>query len=96
MMMMASWIGTERKGSSLKELDVGDLYDQLETSVTYLKKLADTFGKTARRRFSNARDIAADTASDAEEMMKNNLSASLVLALGLGVIIGYMIRRGSE
>ena len=27
---MASWVGAERKSRSLKELDVGDLYDQLE------------------------------------------------------------------
>jgi hypothetical protein len=28
---MASWVGAARKSRSLKELDVGDLYDQLES-----------------------------------------------------------------
>ena len=26
---MASWVGAERKSRSLKDFDVGDLYDQL-------------------------------------------------------------------
>jgi hypothetical protein len=38
----------------------------------------------------------ADTAHQTEEMMKDNLAASLILAVGLGVFVGYMIRRGSE
>jgi hypothetical protein len=38
----------------------------------------------------------ADTAHDAEATMKDNLDASLILALGLGMLIGYMIRRSSE
>jgi len=33
---MASWVGAERKSRSLKELDVGDLYDQLESMGAYL------------------------------------------------------------
>ena len=42
------------------------------------------------------RAYASDTAHDAEEVMKDNLAASLVLAVGLGVLVGYFIRRGSE
>jgi ElaB/YqjD/DUF883 family membrane-anchored ribosome-binding protein len=33
---------------------------------------------------------------EAEEMMKDNLAASLVVALGVGVLVGYLIRRGTE
>jgi hypothetical protein len=29
-------------------------------------------------------------------MMKENLSASLIVALGVGVLVGYLIRRGTE
>ena len=32
----------------------------------------------------------------AEELMKDNLAASLVVALGVGVLVGYLIRRGTE
>jgi hypothetical protein len=29
-------------------------------------------------------------------MMKDNLAASLFVALGVGVLVGYLIRRGAE
>ena len=93
---MASWVGAERKSRSLKELDVGDLYDQLESMGAYLKELTSGFGKTTSRQFGRARDVVADTAHDAEATMKDNLAASLILAVGLGMLIGYMIRRSSE
>ena len=50
----------------------------------------------ASRQFGRARDYASDAAHDAEEAMRDNLAASLVLAVGLGVVVGYFIRRGSE
>jgi hypothetical protein len=93
---MASWVGAERKRRSLKEIDIDDLYDQLESLGAYLKDLTGAFGKTASRQFGRARDVVADTAHDAEETMKDNLAASLILAVGLGMLIGYMIRRRSE
>jgi hypothetical protein len=95
-MTMASWVGAERKSRSLKELDVGDLYDQLESMGAYLKELTSAFGKSAGRQYGRARDVVADSAHDAEATMKDNLAASLILALGLGMLIGYMIRRSSE
>jgi hypothetical protein len=93
---MASWLGAERRSRSLKGLDVGDLYDQLESIGAYLNELKGAFGKSASRQYGRARDVVADTAHDAEAAMKNNLAASLILALGLGILIGYMIRRSSE
>ena len=36
------------------------------------------------------------TAHEAEELMKDNLAASMVVALGVGVLVGYLIRRGTE
>ena len=46
---MASWVGAERKSRSVKELDVGDLYDQLESMGAYLRELTSGFGKSASR-----------------------------------------------
>jgi hypothetical protein len=40
--------------------------------------------------------MASEAAHEAEETMKDNLAASLVLALGLGVAIGYFISRGKK
>jgi hypothetical protein len=93
---MVSWASLERKGSSSKELDVDELYDQLSTMGAYIKQLTGAFGKVANRRWGHARALVAGTAHDAEETINDNLAASLIIAVGLGVLIGYMIRRGSE
>jgi hypothetical protein len=47
---MVSWSGAERKSSGfLKEVNVADLYDQLDTVGAYLKELTGAFGKLANR-----------------------------------------------
>ena len=94
---MVSWSRAERKaGEFIKELDTDDLYDQLDNMRTYLKELTGAFGKIANRQWGRARGLPVDSAHDTEDLMKDNLAASLILAVGLGVFIGYMIRRGSE
>ncbi len=62
----------------------------------YLKDLTGSFGRIANRQWGRTRHQAAGTVHDAEELMKDNLAASLVVALGVGVLVGYMIRRGTE
>ena len=87
----------EREAARLvNNLDVDDLYDQIETLRSYVAELSSGLGKNASRQFGRARAYASDTAHDAEQVMKDNLAASLVLAVGLGVLVGYFIRRGSE
>ncbi len=94
---MISWGRAEEKaGRYLKELDTDDLRDQLDAMRAYLKDLTGSFGKVANRQWGRARGQAADTVEDAEEIMKDHLAASLVVALGVGVLVGYLIRRGSE
>jgi hypothetical protein len=87
----------ERKAARLvNSIDVDDLYDQIDALRGYVAELSSGLGKKAGRHFDRARAYASDTAHDAEEVMKDNLAASLVLAVGLGVLVGYFIRRGSE
>jgi hypothetical protein len=94
---MVRWSKAERKvGGFIKELDTDDLYDQLDNLRSYLEELTGAFGKIANRQWGRARELAVDTAHDTEDLMKDNLAASLILAVGLGVLVGYMIRRGSE
>jgi len=94
---MVSLARAERKAARfVKDLDIDDVYDQLDTLRGYLNELSQSMGKGAGRQFGRARDFASETAHDAEEAMKDNLAASLVLAVGLGVIVGYLIRRGTE
>jgi hypothetical protein len=86
----------ERSVSRLKDLDIADLQDQLDTLRDYMHELTATVGRGATRHFGRARDFASEAAQEAEEAMKDNLAASLVLAVGLGIVVGYFIRRGTE
>ena len=98
---MTSWSNWGRAAKSkasryLKELDTQDVYDQLDSVRDYLGDLTSSFSKIANRRSGPRPGRALDTAHEAEELMKDNLAASLVVALGVGVLVGYLIRRGTE
>ena len=94
---MLSWPRAERRASRLVNgVDLDDLHEQIDNLRAYVNELAVSAGRNASRNYGRARDYAAETAHEAEELMKDNLAASLVLALGLGLVVGYLIRRGSE
>jgi ElaB/YqjD/DUF883 family membrane-anchored ribosome-binding protein len=98
---MKSWsnwgrAAEHKAGRFVKELDTQDVQDQLDSVRDYLRDLTGSFSKIANRQWGHSRGRAADTVHDAEEMMKDNLAASLVVALGVGVLVGYLIRRGTE
>jgi ElaB/YqjD/DUF883 family membrane-anchored ribosome-binding protein len=90
------WVDRTRDaGRSLKDIELKDLQEQLDSVRDYLSNLATSTSKIANRHWRDTRGRALDTAQEAEQLMKENLAASLVLALGIGVLIGYLIRRGS-
>lgn len=98
---MTSWANWGRAAESktsrfLKELDPQDVYDQLDAVRGYLQDLTGSFGKIANRQWGQARGRVIDRVEEAEDLMKDNLAASLVVALGVGVLVGYLIRRGTE
>lgn len=80
----------------VRDTNADDVYDQIDSLRDYVNELSASVGKTANRRMKQARSAAYSAADDAETLMKDNLAASLVLAAGLGLLIGYLIRRGSE
>ena len=80
----------------MKDVDIDDLYDQLEKLRDNVHQLSQRVGKSASRKYGRARDYASDAAQDAEDLMKDNLAASLILTLGLGVVVGYLIRRSTD
>jgi F0F1-type ATP synthase assembly protein I len=87
---------TRRATKLVKDLDIDDLYDQLDTLSDYVQELSASLSKSASRQFGRARKFAAGATHDAEEAMKDNLAASLILAIGLGVVFGYFICRRTE
>ena len=97
---MVSLARAERKAARFvrdaQDIDLDDLYDQLENLRDYVHDLSQSVGKSATRQYGRARDYASETAREAEELMKDNLAASLILALGLGLVVGYLIRRSTE
>jgi hypothetical protein len=94
---MMHWGRSGDKASHyLKQLDVDNLNDQLDSVRSYLQDLTGSFGKIANRQWGRTRHQALDTVEDTQELMKDNLAASLVVALGVGILVGYFIRRGTE
>lgn len=94
---MVSLARAERKAARFAEnIDIDDLYDQLDTLRGYVQEMSKNVGKSANRQFGRARDYASDAAQEAEEVMKDNLAASMILAVGLGIVVGYFIRRSTE
>lgn len=91
------WGLAERRTSRFgKDLDIDDLYDQIDTLRGYVQELSRGVSKSAGQSYGRARAYAADAAQEAEETMKEHLAASLLLALGLGVVVGYFLRRSTE
>jgi ElaB/YqjD/DUF883 family membrane-anchored ribosome-binding protein len=97
---MVSLARSERKAARLvrgaKDIDLDDLYDHLENLRDYVHELSQNVGKSASRQYGRARAYTSEAAQEAEELMKENLAASLILALGLGLVVGYLIRRSTE
>ena len=87
---------TRRATKLVKDLDVDDLYDRLDSLSDYVRDLSASLSKTASRQFGRARKFASGATQDAEEAVKDNLAASLILAIGLGIVVGYFIHRNTE
>jgi ElaB/YqjD/DUF883 family membrane-anchored ribosome-binding protein len=80
----------------VKDLDIDDLYDQVEKLRDNVHQLSRRVGKSASRQYGRARDYTLEAAQEAEDLMKDNFTASLILALGLGLVVGYFIRRSTD
>ena len=85
----------ERRARSMKD-SVEDFYGQLGNLRELIQELAANAGKSTRWQYGRARNLATEAAEEAEEAMRDNLAASLILALGIGLVVVYLIRRGSE
>ena len=95
---MVSLARAERKATRFVKdnLAIADLYDQLDSLRDYVQELSASTGRNASRQLGRVRAFASDAAHEAEEAMKDNLAASLILAVGLGVLVGYFLHRSTE
>jgi ElaB/YqjD/DUF883 family membrane-anchored ribosome-binding protein len=83
-------------GRLLERIDIPDLSDQRDVVRDYLQELASSISKIANRRWRKALERTLDTVEGTSEIMRDNPAASLVMALGVGLLIGYLIRRGTD
>lgn len=94
---MALWGNIEPAASRfIKDINTDELQDRLDQMREQIGSLTTAFRRSAGRQVGWARHAASDTVDEIEDAMKDNLAASLVVALGVGVVVGYLIRRGSE
>ncbi len=75
-------------------VDPEELYDQLAHLKSQVRDLRQQAGSVASDRARQARDYAFGRIDDAEELVKDNVGASLLLALGVGLAVGFLLRRG--
>ena len=68
---MVSLARTERKAARLvrdvKDIDLDDLYDQLENLRDYVDELSQSVGKSASRQYGRARAYTSEAAKEAEK-----------------------------
>ena len=94
---MALWEDIEPAANRfIKDINTEELQDRLDQMREQIGSLTRTFRRNAGRHAGWAHNAATGTVDELEDAMKDHLAASLVLALGLGVVVGYLIRRGSE
>ena len=92
---MSSWIDFER-AKSLRPADMNDIAQQLSAAASYLGQLTESFGKRANTQLDRARSVLSDAAHDTHENLRENVVVSLVLAAGVGLVVGYLIGRSSD
>jgi uncharacterized protein YjbJ (UPF0337 family) len=70
-----------------------NLAEQIETLRSGIQGLASTVDRIAKEQMPRARVSAIEAVNEAEEAVKRNPLSALVIALGLGFLIGVLTRR---
>jgi ElaB/YqjD/DUF883 family membrane-anchored ribosome-binding protein len=72
---------------------VDKLYDQVETLQSELKTLSSKVARIADEGLSRARESVVDTVQDAERAVKSNPFSAIGIAVGVGFLLGILLRR---
>jgi len=70
-----------------------NLVEQIESLRSGIQDLSSTVERIAKEQMPRARSKATEVLSDAEEAVQRNPLAVVVIALGLGFLIGVFTRR---
>jgi ElaB/YqjD/DUF883 family membrane-anchored ribosome-binding protein len=74
-------------------LDAYALAQQLADIRKDLQGLTSMIGRIASKQVGQAKDAAVETASQAEETIRQNPIAALAIAVALGFLLGIFMRR---
>jgi ElaB/YqjD/DUF883 family membrane-anchored ribosome-binding protein len=74
-------------------LDTYELTNRIADIREDLQKLTSMIGRIASRQVGQAKDAAVETASQAEEAIRQNPIAALAIAVALGFLFGIFMRR---
>jgi uncharacterized protein YjbJ (UPF0337 family) len=70
-----------------------DLAEQIETLRSGIQSLASTVERIAEEQLPHARSKAREVLNEAEDALKRNPLAVVAIVLGLGFLIGVIMRR---
>jgi ElaB/YqjD/DUF883 family membrane-anchored ribosome-binding protein len=73
--------------------DTQELANQIDAIRADIQSLTSTVGRIANKQLKGAQDKAMETASQAEEAIRQNPLAAVAIALGLGFLFGVFTRR---
>ena len=73
--------------------DAQELANQIDAIRADIQSLTSTVSKIANKQINRAQDKAMETATQAEEAIKQNPLTAVAIAVGLGFLFGVFTRR---
>jgi ElaB/YqjD/DUF883 family membrane-anchored ribosome-binding protein len=69
------------------------LYDDVQSLQSDLKTLSSKVGRMAEQGLSRAQETVSETVLEAEEAVRRNPYSAVAIAIGIGFVLGIVLRR---
>jgi ElaB/YqjD/DUF883 family membrane-anchored ribosome-binding protein len=92
---MSSTNTTTKRGATTGDtiLDTYELSQQIAEIRADLQSLTSTVGRIANKQLGRAQDKVMETANQVEDAIRQNPLSAVLIALGLGFLLGVFTRR---
>jgi ElaB/YqjD/DUF883 family membrane-anchored ribosome-binding protein len=92
---MSSTNTTTKRGATTGDtlLDTYELTQQIAEIRADLQSLTSTVGRIANKQLGRAQDKVTETANQVEDAIRQNPLSAVLIALGLGYLLGVFTRR---
>jgi ElaB/YqjD/DUF883 family membrane-anchored ribosome-binding protein len=84
---------TDVRSKKSASRDSEELTDQIDAIRADIQSLTSTVSRIANKQINRAQDKAVETASQAEEAIRQNPLSAVAIAVGLGFLFGVFTRR---